>query len=145
MIEPEPPHEETDGIDDIETLAADADADERRDASQISRLGTYAIPVAIVHLALISVLLRLTFGFSLPPFPHLDLVIIWLLVNGGAVALGMWMWAKGRIPLAAGKWLRGRRARWSVAAWLGLSLAWFLLPALLQDAWAALPAFLPAW
>jgi hypothetical protein len=134
------------GTDEADIVALDPALEvvEREEATIFARLGIYAVPVVVFHLALLYPLARAAFG-ELPRLPHADLVIGWLWVNGGALALGAWLWRRGRIPLGAGKWLSGRRARWSIAAWLGASLAWFLLPALLQDAAKAVSGLFPTW
>jgi hypothetical protein len=98
----------------------------------------WAVPVAMVHLALIYAVASSAFNFRLPGYLHADKVLAWLWVNGAAIGVGAWFWKKGRVPVAAGKWLHGRRARWLILTWLGTSLAWFLLPAVLHDIWRVL-------
>lgn len=126
--------EQTDPGEEIETIDEETEGLERDEASAMARLGVYAVPVAIAHLALIYFVMRAAFGFEVPRFLRADMVVAWLWVNGAALALGAWMWRKGRVPVAPGRWLKGRRARLSILLWLGLSLAWFLLPALLGEA-----------
>ena len=137
---------DADVADDAGIIAIDPvlEADDREEATIFARLGVYAVPVVIFHLALLYPLARAAFG-ELPRLPHTDRVIAWFWVNGAALALGAWLWRKGRIPLGAGKWLSGWRARWSIFAWLAASFAWFLLPALLQDAWRAVLGLFPSW
>jgi hypothetical protein len=65
-------------------------------------------------------------------------LVAWLWMNGAVVALAIWLWRKGRVPAVPGRWIGGFRAKRLIVAWLGLSLAWFLLPMLLRDATAAL-------
>ncbi len=131
--------------DDVVTIDPRIEAEEWQEASGVARLGAYAVPVAVAHLALIYVLARAVFGFELPPFLHSDRMIAWLWVNGAALGLGAWLWSKGRAPIAPGKWLRGIRARWAILIWLASSLAFFLLPAVLGDAWNALSDWLGGW
>ena len=134
------------GADEAQIVALDPrlEAEEREEATAFARLGVYAVPVVIFHLALLYPLARAAFG-ELPRLPHANLVIGWFWVNGAALAMGAWLWRKGRIPLGAGKWLSGRRARWSMLAWLGASLGLFLLPALVQDAWRAILDLFRSW
>lgn len=115
------------------------------EARAFARLGGAAVPVAVAHLVLIFVLLKAAFGFELPAFLPAERVVAWLWVNGAAVGLGVWMWRKGRVPLGGGRWLGGRRARMAVLAWLALSLAWVLLPALLGAAWRVISQRAGGW
>jgi hypothetical protein len=123
---------------DVLSVDPQVEAEEQREAAVFSRIGVYIAPVVVAHLALLYFFANAVFGFRLPAFLHSDAIVAWLWVNGGAVALGVWLWKKGRVPIGAGKWVRGRRARWAVLLWLGASLACFLLPPLLADAWRAL-------
>ncbi len=115
-----------------------SEAAEREDAAAFVRLGRGAVPVVVIHLAVIFLFLDAAVGLRLPAFLRSDLVLAWLWVNGAAVALAVWMWRKGRIPLAKGRWLGGRAGKRLLLGWIGLSLAWFLLPSLLRSAWADL-------
>ena len=125
---------------DQEVVGVDRDMEEedREAASGMARAGMWAVPVAMVHLALIYAVASSAFNFRLPGYLHADHVLAWLWVNGAAIGLAAWFWKKGRVPVAAGKWLHGRRARWLILTWLGASLAWFLLPAVLHDIWRML-------
>jgi hypothetical protein len=87
----------------------------------------------VVHLFLLYVVLRAATGFTLPRFLHADALTASLWVNGAAVALAVWLWRKGRVPVATGKWLTGRRAKVMILSWIALSLLWFLLPGLVRD------------
>jgi hypothetical protein len=138
MQQPDEGHE-------VLSLDPDAEREEQDEAHAFARLGGAAVPVAVVHLLLIFLVLQSAFGFELPRVLHADRVIAWLWVNGAGLALGAWLWRKGRVPVGKGQWLRGRRARAGVLLWLGLSLAWFLLPALLGDAWRAVSASAGGW
>jgi hypothetical protein len=95
-------------------------------------------PVVLAHLALVLALVKAATGFHLPDFLHSERVAVWLWVNGGALAIGVWFWRKGRIPVAPRLWLKGRRAREVILLWLGGSLVWFLLPSVLADIWETL-------
>jgi hypothetical protein len=126
-------------------LAASEGCEEREEATGVSRLGVFAVPVALAHVAALWLLARSVFGFSLPAFLHGERVVAWLWVNGGLLGLAVWFWRKGRVPVADGKWLAGTRARGLVLLWLAASLAWFLLPAFLGDLWNALSGLGGGW
>ena len=130
---------------DVVSVDEDMEAEDFREASGVARIWLWVVPVVVVHLALIYPLARSAFDFNIPAYLHVDGIAAWLWVNGGAIGLGIWFWKKGRIPIAAGKWLRGRRARSLILFWLGGSLAWFLLPAILNDMWDAFSAWLTVW
>jgi hypothetical protein len=119
--------------DDLVAVDANVEADDLEDARAFAKLGVWAVPVAIVHLFLLYALLRAITGFRLPTFLHADAVVAWLWVNGAAVALGIWLWRTGRVPARPGTWVRGPRAKQLIVAWLGLSLAWFMLPVFLRE------------
>lgn len=129
----------------IVSIDPEREAEDWEEASGVARIWVWIVPVAMAHLALIYALVSRTFDFKLPAYLHSDLIFAWLWVNGAAVGLGAWFWKKGRIPVAAGKWLHGRRVRWLILIWLGSSLAWFLLPAVLGDGWDMLSALLNDW
>jgi hypothetical protein len=126
-------------------ICPDLERQELEEASYFSRLGAYAFPVILAHLALLYVLAKAIFRIRLPDFLHSNLIVTWLLINGALVALGIWLWRKGRIPVAKGRWLTGRHARWSIVIWLGSSLALFLLPAVTGDIWETLLARFAPW
>jgi hypothetical protein len=138
------PHEPHEG-EDIVAVDADTDADAHREAHAFARTAMWAVPVAIAHLAVIYLILSAVTGFRLPAFLRSDALFAWLWVNGAALGLGVWSWKKGRVPVAAGKWMTGRRAKIAILAWLGVSLLWFLLPGLLGDLWRALTSPLGDW
>ena len=130
---------------DVVSVDAETEVQDWQEASGVARIWVWVVPIVVVHLALIYPLARSAFDFELPGYLHADKVAAWLWVNGAAIGLGVWLWKKGRVPVAAGKWIRGRRARWFILIWLGTSLAWFLLPAMLSDAWEMLSTRLPSW
>ena len=123
---------------DIVSLEPHVEAEEEEEATAFARIGVYITPVVVAHLALLYFFAEAVFGFRLPAYLPTGAIVGWLWVNGGAVALCVWLWKKGRVPVGAGKWVRGRRARRAILLWLGASLAWFLLPPLLESAWLAL-------
>ena len=108
---------------------------ERQEAETIAKLGIYVVPVVIIHVALLLWVVRAATGFSLETSPHAGRIIAWLWVNGAALTLGVWMWRKDRFPIGAREWLQGKRARWAIVTWLGCSLAWFMMPAMVEEAW----------
>jgi hypothetical protein len=99
----------------------------------------------VVHIALIYQLARVVFDVQFPAYLHVEQIMGWLWLNGGAIGLGIWFCKKGRVPTAAGRWLHGRRARLLIPIWLGVSLVWFLLPAVLNDGWDALSSWRNDW
>jgi hypothetical protein len=111
---------------------------EVEEARETARIGVWIAPVVLAHVALILALVQAATGFRLPDFLHSDRVAVWLWVNGAAIAIGVWFWRKGRVPVSPRLWLKGRRAREYILLWLGGSLAWFLLPSVLADMWEAL-------
>jgi hypothetical protein len=138
------PHEPLND-EDIVAVDADTDADAHREARAFARTAVWAVPIALAHLAVIYLILSAVIGFRLPAFLRSDAVLAWLWVNGAAVGLGVWSWKKGRVPVAAGKWMTGRRAKLAILAWLGLSLAWCLLPNLLGSLWRTVTGFSADW
>ncbi len=110
-----------------------------------ARIGVYVAPVIVVHVALVWWLIRAATGLRLPAWLHADQIMAWLYINGGIVAIAAWTWRRRRAPLRRRLWLRGPRARLLILFWLGGSLAWFLLPAVLGDMWAAFRAWLGGW
>lgn len=120
---------------DVVTVDAETELRDLRDASGTARIWMWIAPIAVVHLALIYLLARSIFDFEVPAYANFSGVVAWLWVNGAAIGLAAWFWRKDRVPLVAGKWLRGRRSRWLIMAWLGASLAWFVFPTVLSDAW----------
>jgi len=115
------------------------------EAHAFARAAVWAVPVAIAHLAVIYLILGAVTGFRLPAFLRSDDLFAWLWINGAAIGMAVWSWKKGRVPIAAGKWMTGRRAKLAILAWLGLSSLWFLLPGLLGDFWRALTTPLGDW
>jgi hypothetical protein len=142
MIKPDPSSDEIHAGDDIIVISASVEDDEWQEASAVARLGAYAVPVAVVHAALLYAFARAVFDFRLPAFLQTDFIVAWLWVNGAAIGLGIWLWRKGRLPIAQGKWLTGKRARWAILTWFGSSLAWFILPAILRDVWTLISSSL---
>ena len=108
------------------------EADDLEDAKAFARLGVWIAPVVIVHLFLIYTLVRAVTGFTLPSFIRADLLTAWLWINGATVALAIWLWRKGRVPGIKGRWISGQRAKRLILAWIALSIAWFLLPAVVR-------------
>ncbi len=130
---------------DVFTVDAETEARDLRDVSETARIWVWIVPIAVVQLALIYALADSVFDFEIPAYVHVSGIASWLWVNGAAVGLAVWFWKKGRVPIVAGKWLRGRRVRWLILAWLGASLAWFVLPAVLSDAWDMVMTQLSNW
>jgi hypothetical protein len=130
---------------DIVEVDAITEVEDRQEAVEYARIWVWIVPVAVVHLTLLYSVLRSVVDFRLPAYLQTSQVVAWLWVNGAAVGLGIWFWKKGRFPIAPGKWLRGRRARWLVLVWLVASLAWFLLPAIVGDVWDMLSASARDW
>jgi len=130
---------------DIVTIDQIAEAEDWDEASGAARIWAWVVPIALVHLAPIYALARWAFDFKLPSGLHGDRILVWLWANGAAIGLGVWFWKKGRIPIAPSKWLLGWRARRLTLMWLGASIAWFVLPAVVKDAWDLLSASLSDW
>jgi hypothetical protein len=130
---------------DIVEIDAITEAEDRQEAVEYARIWVWIVPVAVMHLALLYSIVRSVFDFRLPAYLHTNQVVAWLWVNGAAISLAIWLWKKGRFPIAPGKWLRGRQARWLILLWLGASLAWFVLPVLIKGAWAFLPPSVNGW
>lgn len=135
---PLPTPDEPEQREDIVSVDADADAEAHEEAQAFGRAAMWVVPVALAHLAVIYQILSAVTGFKLAPFLRSSDVFAWLWINGAAVGLGVWAWKKGRVPVAAGKWMTGRRAKLAILAWLGLSLLWFVLPGLVGDLWRAI-------
>jgi hypothetical protein len=140
------PHSDTPEHDvDIVPVDPHAEALDVEEAHAFAGAAIWAVPVGLAHLAVIYLILSAVTGFKLPAFLRSDAVFAWLWINGAALGLGIWSWKNGRVPVAAGKWMTGRRAKLAILAWLGLSLLWFLLPGLLGDLWRGLTSPLGGW
>lgn len=98
-----------------------------------------------MHVYLIYALASAIFDFRISRYWHMDRALGWLWINGLTIGLGIWFWRKGRFPVAANKWLKGREARQVILMWLGGSLAWFMLPEVVDDAWDLISAQLSGW
>ena len=118
---------------------------DREETEIIAKLGRYIVPVVVIHVALLLWMVRAATGFSFEISPHAGQIILWLWVNGAAVTLGVWMWRRGRFPVGTSHWLRGKRARWAIVTWLGCSLAWFMMPAMVDEAWHYLSGLAGDW
>lgn len=136
---------EIDDAEELIALDAHADAEAVEELKSAAGIGVYIAPVVVAHLALVYLLIQAMTGWRLPRWLHSDLVVAWLWVNGAAITVGVLLWRKSRMPFEPGVWIQGRRARQLILAWLGLSLLWFLAPALARDAWNGLRGMLTAW
>lgn len=110
------------------------------DARLFARIGYYAVPVAMIHVGILYTVLSGVFHLELPRLTTNNPFFVWLWVNGAAVAVGIWFWRSGRIPLRRGLWIRGRTARLFILSWLGLSVIWFVAPTMLRRLLKLLPA-----
>lgn len=115
---------------------ARVDADEEsaaiEEAKLFAKVGYYAVPVALVHLGLLYTVIRGALDLDIPEFTTSNPLLVWLWLNGAAVALAIWFWKRGYFPIRQGLWLRGRTAKLLILLWLAVSIAWFTLPAVLR-------------
>lgn len=128
-------------------MSDDAPSPEPHDdtAQIVGRLGVYAVPVAVIHVAIVYQLFKAATGFSFPRFVPTGLLITWLWVNGGLIALAACAWRTKRFVIDGRLRFRGRHARWAAVLWVVMSFGWFAFPALTTAALAELRALVSGW
>ncbi|GAA4021077.1 hypothetical protein GCM10022280_22030 [Sphingomonas swuensis] len=113
-------------------VGSDEESTAIEEARLFAKVGYYAVPVALIHFGLLYTVLRGALDLDIPDFTTSNPLLIWLWLNGAAVALAIWFWKRGHFPIRQGLWLRGRTAKLLIVLWLALSIAWFTLPAVLR-------------
>ncbi|WEK42917.1 MAG: hypothetical protein P0Y64_16465 [Candidatus Sphingomonas colombiensis] len=127
---------------DPDSLNENIESTDRQEALAVARIWAFVVLVGIAFLSFFYALVSSLFDFRLSSYWHVGRVVAWLWVNCGAIGLGIWSWKNGRFPIADRKWLRGRRL---ILTWFATSLAWFMLPVVLKDAWDIMSAWLTKW
>lgn len=71
----------------------------------------YAVPVALIHLAIIYTIVSAKNGWHLPSWLHGNKIFALLWTSGAMVGALLWGWKRGGIPMHGKLWLRGWQAR----------------------------------
>ena len=121
------------------------DEEQREQLLDAARLAKLLVPLSLAYLTFIHAILAPVLDYRLPGFVPVDRIAGWLWLNGGLLGVAVWSVRTGRLPLAGGKWVTGKRMIWILAGLIANSIAWFMLPDAVHTAKAALLAARSDW